>query len=29
VKRSYSTGLGASFDVIEKLITGNERSMLS
>ncbi len=29
VKRSYPTGLGASFDVIEKLIAGNERAMLA
>jgi len=29
IKRSYPTGLGASFDVIEKLIAGNERAMLA
>ncbi len=29
VKRSYPTGLGASFEVIEKLIAGNERAMLA
>ena len=28
VKRSYPTGLGASFDLVEKLIAGNERAML-
>ena len=29
VKRSYPTGLGTNFDVIEKLIAGNERAMLA
>jgi hypothetical protein len=29
VKRSYPTGLGSSFDVIEKLIAGNECAMLA
>lgn len=29
IKRGYPNGLGASFDVIEKLIAGNERAMLA
>ncbi len=29
VKRSYPTGLGVTFEVIEKLIAGNERAMLA
>ncbi len=29
MKRSYPTGLGATFEVIEKLIAGNERAMLA
>jgi hypothetical protein len=29
VKRGYPNGLGTSFDVIEKLIAGNERAMLA
>jgi len=29
VKRRYPNGLGTSFDVIEKLIAGNERAMLA
>lgn len=29
VKRGYPNGLGASFEVIEKLIAGNERAMLA
>ena len=29
VKRSYPTGLGASFEMIEKLIAGDERAMLA
>ncbi len=29
VKRSYPTGLGASFEMIEKLVAGDERAMLA
>ncbi len=29
VKRSYPAGLGASFEIVEKLIAGNERAMLA